>query len=308
MEGRDYYAVLGVSRDASIEEIRKAYRALARKLHPDVNKTPDAQKRFTEVQDAYDVLSDPEKRRQYDLFGAAGPGASARTAQGSPQASGFDFDDLGSMFDAFFGGRTETPFGQTSGRRASRRTRPVTVEQDVHISFDTMARGGEHPLTIERQGVTHRIDLVIPRGVAQGARLRVKPRTPGDPEVVVTVHVGGHPIFRRTDPKGLDLEFDLPLSITEATLGASISVPTLGESLVLTVPPGTSSGRKLRLRGRGLTNAEGRSGDLFATVRIVPPDPDTLTEDQRQALERLARGLKSPRQGKPWDERHGVTP
>ncbi len=306
MEGRDYYSILGVQRGASAEEIRKAYRALARQYHPDVNTTPDAQRRFTEIQEAYDVLSDDERRREYDAYGRVGsaPGwkASGRAGAGANAGQGFDvdLDDLGSMFDAFFGARAGQPRPGPSARRAARPSRPATVEQDIHVTFDTMAGGGVHPLSLERAGTTQRLEIKIPKGVPEGTKLRVRPGSPNEAEVVVTVHVGQHPHFRRVDPKGLDLELDLPLNIAEAALGAAVAVPTLEDRVEVTVPPGTASGKKLRLRGKGLSDEQGRAGDLYAVVRIVPPDPEALSAAQRKALESLARDLPSPRQGKPW--------
>lgn len=298
MEDRDYYEILGVPRTASQDDIRKAYRVLARKLHPDVNKSPDAQRKFTQIQEAYDTLSDENKRRQYDTYGKQAVGGSTHTYR-PPEEADFDLSDLGSMFESFFGARVGGP-GRTAGARRATRRRPDPVEVETQIGFMTMAKGGTHPLTLDVRGRTRSIDLSIPKGISEGTRLRIKASTPDEPDVLVTVRIGGHPLFRRVEPASLDLEFDLPLSLTEAALGATVTVPTLTERGELGIPPGTPSGRRLRLRGRGLENAKGERGDLYAVIRVVPPPADTLTSEQRQLLSQLALTLPSPRQGPPW--------
>lgn len=339
MPQRDYYEVLGVARTASVEEIRKAYRKLARQYHPDVNKAPDAQKKFTEVQEAYDVLSDPEKRKMYDLGGdeafraAGGPGRSPHytwSNVGGTRGGEVDVDleDLGSMFEAFFGGRRGGagptgfgdvgPFGTgTTGRRgkagrARSRTeageaRTPATEHEIAVSFLTAAMGGEERLRLVQNGKTKTIDVTIPRGINDGARLRVKGAGGGgDGDLILAVRVGQHPIFRRSEfpnqpANGLDLYLDLPLSIAEATLGATVSIPTLQAKVELTIPPGTASGRKLRLRGKGIESGrgDGKCGDLYAIVKIVPPDGTELTEDERAALMRIA--AKGPRIRASWE-------
>ncbi|MCC6284804.1 MAG: DnaJ domain-containing protein [Phycisphaerales bacterium] len=297
----DFYSILGVSRSATADEIRAAYRNLARKLHPDVNKSSDAEARFKQVQEAYDVLSDEGKRAQYDRFGrvgAAPPGSSGRPRT-TPD---MDLDDLGEMFSAFFGG---TPsggpgFGGKRAKSARGRARPKAEPVDLHITFLTMAKGGPQPLSIETPSGLRRIEVMIPKGVADGALLRVRGDGWGDGDTTVRVRVGAHPAFRRTSPTGLDLELDLPLTLAEAALGAGVQIDTLSGMVELVVPPGTSSGRRLRLRGRGLEDAQGRTGDLLAQVRIVAPE--RLTEQQRALFERLGPLLPTPRRGEPWRE------
>ena len=301
MAQRDYYDILGVPRTATPDEIRRAYRDLARKLHPDVNKAPDAQARFTEIQDAYDILSDEEKRRLYDRVGKAGPEGQFRQ-----QPSDFDLDDLGSIFDTFFGGQRSDPFSRKpQGPGARPRREPLRHE--ITVSFMTAVRGGTHRVQLTADGASRTIGVHIPKGVADGAKLRVRAGSPGtdlERDVVLTVRAGAHPVFRRVSAQGggLDLEFDLPVTIVEATLGAKVSAPTLDGSVEVSVPPGTASGRKLRLKGRGIENEQGERGDLFGVVRIVPPHPDALSDEERRILGELGRTLASPRQGDPWRE------
>lgn len=297
MAQRDYYDILGVPRTATADEIRRAYRDLARKLHPDVNKAPDAQARFTEIQDAYDVLSDDEKRRLYDRVGRAGPEGQFR----QPQPD-FDLDDLGSIFDTFFGGQRSDPFSRKPGGPGAR-PRREPLRHEITVSFMTAVRGGTHRVQLTADGTSRTIGVHIPKGVADGAKLRVRAGSPGtdlERDVVLTVRTGAHPVFRRVSPSGLDLEFDLPVTIVEATLGAKVEAPTLDGSVEVGVPPGTASGRKLRLKGRGIENDQGERGDLYGVVRIVPPHPDALSDEERRILGELGRTLSSPRQGDPW--------
>lgn len=299
MAKRDYYDILGVARSASADQIKSAYRALARKLHPDVNKASDAAAKFAEVQEAYDVLSDPAKRRHYDQRGHAPPESAGqhyswsnvgREGVGTPMGA----EDLSEMFEALFGGG-----GQRTRARKSRaaRAEPPSTEVDLPITFLTAAKGGTESIRLERDGQTQTVEVRVPAGVRQGAKIRA--RGP-DGDLLLTVRIGQHPIFRRTEGKsdeqeGLDLYLDLPLTMAEATLGARVLVPTLENPVELLVPAGTSSGRKLRLRSRGISDASGATGDLFAIARIVAPQADSLSPSERDMLERLSARAGSPR-------------
>ncbi len=345
MADRDFYEVLGVSRSASADEIKSAYRKLARKYHPDVNKDPGAQAQFTEVQEAYDVLSDQDKRRLYDRVGRAGYAAAASagaqggwaggggggagphfrwstTGGGGGGGRGFDFDadDLQSMFETFFGNRGAGPFGGRAthgprGRATRRPTKGRDATAEVRIAFDTAVKGGKQTLRVTTSdGRGKSIEVTIPAGIADGAKLRVRGEGEGGSgggagDLILTVRVEAHPVWRRGRPdgkgaegggvEGLDLTLDLPLTIAEATLGASVPVPTPEGSVALTVPPGTSSGARLRLRGRGI-KAHGQTGDLYAVAKIVAPKPDDLNDADRAAIEALGERLASPRQGVGW--------
>jgi curved DNA-binding protein len=306
MSEKDLYSTLGVSRTASQDEIKKAYRALARRLHPDVNKAANAATEFAKVQEAYDVLSDEKKKRYYDQFGVA-PGSAASEAGAGPHAGphagahagwspggfggqnvrveGMDLDpeEIGSMFESFFGRGGSDPFARgpfagsrPSGRAsaAQRARSPEPVEHEVLISFMTAATGGKEDVRLVTDDKPRTIEVNIPAGVRDGQQLRVR-KGAGDRDVVITVKVGEHPRFRRGD--GNDLLVDLPLNLAEASLGATVPVPTLGGEVELTIPPGTSSGAKLRLRGKGIEPVSGTPGDLYAVIKVVTPKPATLS-------------------------------
>jgi DnaJ-class molecular chaperone len=320
---RDYYEVLGVSRDASAEEIRKAYRRLARRYHPDVNKDSDAAQRFAEITEAYDVLNDPERRKTYDQFGHAGVGAGAASAGEGPFRPGgyggwsgrsggfrpgtspFEAGDLGSIFEEMFSARGGSPFAG-SGTRQAPPVRGRNLEHKLTISFLTAARGGKESLRLTVPGAssTQTVDVTIPPGIDTGAKLRVKgkgqPGSRGAPpgDLILTIEVGAHPLFRRD---GLDLLVDVPITLAEAGLGATVSVPLLDGTAQIKVPPGASSGRKLRIKGKGITDAKGRSGDFLAVIQISAPAE--LSSRGRELLEELAGELKNPRESGPWSAR-----
>lgn len=331
MASRDYYDILGVSKKASADEIRNAYRKLVRQLHPDVNKAPDAQKKFTEVQNAYDTLSDDKKRGIYDLHG---PGAfetgsaqeAAARAQGGPHYSwqnvgggrggpvnmnGMDFDseDISSIFESVFGGGAGgVPRGGTGGpKKRGRKTRAheprEAVERELDVDFMSAATGGSQTLRISSGGAVRTVEVTIPAGIETGRQLRMRGGSGGgdDPDILLLVKVLGHKWFRRGEfehtGKGLDLYVEVPISIAEATLGASVSVPTLTDHVEVAIPPGTPSGRRLRLRGLGIRDAGGRQGDLYAIVKIVPPLGATLTPTEADQLRAIAEKAGPQR---PW--------
>lgn len=320
MSEKDLYNVLGVARTATSDELKKAYRKLARQYHPDVNKAPDAGAKFTEVQEAYDVLSDEKKRRYYDQFGVV-PGSAAAEAgsagQGprTPWGSGqrvradqvdMDADELGSMFETFFGGgRSRDPFGggpfagagaggggrTASGgsarSRAQRAPEPEPLEHELFLTFLGAARGGTEELKLNLEGKSRTIEINIPAGVRDGQQLRMR-KGAGDRDLVLNIRVGGHPLFRREE--GNDLSLDLNLTISEAILGATVSVPTLDGEVELRVPPGASSGAKLRLRGKGIQPAKAEAGDLYAVIRVLVPKPELLSESEKETIREI--GLK----------------
>ncbi|MCA9062115.1 MAG: J domain-containing protein [Planctomycetaceae bacterium] len=281
MAQRDYYEVLGVSRTASQDEIRKAYKKLARKFHPDVQPDdPNAQQKFSEITEAYDVLSDEQKRRQYDQFGhafqGAGGGGNPFQGFGGGQAE-FDLNDiLGGVFGGGFQGQ---PFGGAGGR--GRRSQPRAqkgqdLRTEITVPFHLSVHGGEHDLTLTTSGKSERIGVRIPAGIHDGATIRLAgqghPGQFGGPagDVLLTVRVAPHPWFRR-DGKNITLE--VPVTPAEAVLGARIDVPTVFDGdVVLSIPEGTSSGTKLRLRGKGLRDPKGGDpGDQLVVVKVVVP-------------------------------------
>jgi DnaJ-class molecular chaperone len=333
---RDYYEVLGVERGASKEQIRKAYRKLARQLHPDVNKASDAAKKFGEVQEANDVLSDDEKRKAYDQFGHAGVGAggfggaggggprggrTGRTVWTTGDAQDFGGEDLSDVFEQMFGGRAQGPgagpggagpggFGGFGGRTRARAQpqRGQDIEHGITVSFLTAALGGTEQLRFGMDGSTETISVKIPAGIETGAKLRVRGKgQPGSAggsggDIILTVQVGEHPYFRR---EGLDVLVDVPINIAEAVLGAKVEVPLLPvdgktPTVQIKVPPHTSSGARLRVKGKGIKDAKGRTGDFFAVVLIAAPRADELNLEDLKAIEKLSEHLQNPRESAPW--------
>lgn len=323
MAKRDYYEVLGVPRSAGADEIKKAHRRLVRQYHPDVNKNNTAAtEKFKEIQEAYDVLSDAEKRKQYDQFGHAGPpppgmgdaweafrrgpggggGSRTRTWDSGGGVSVEDFD-FGDLFEQFFGGAGGPggapgggpggghPFGRGAGRpggRTAEAPRGADIEYPVTLSFEDAARGRTLPLQIRRGGKVESIEIKIPAGVKDGSRVRIKGKGDRGPtgqhgDLYIIVHVQPHPYYRR---ESLDVVLELPVSLYEAMLGTKATVPTLDGPVTLTVPPGTSSGAKLRIKGRGIERGS-EKGDQHVVIRVVVPRD--LDDDDRALIDKLQR-------------------
>ncbi|MGB9689821.1 DnaJ C-terminal domain-containing protein [Thermogutta sp.] len=332
---RDYYKILGVPRNATDEEIRKAYRQLARKYHPDLNPNDkNAKEKFQEVQEAFEVLSDPQKREMYDRYGAsfqyAGAGAGARPGAGrggftqtGPGEFTFFFGDdfdLGRFFEEryqdFPGGRGGMGgfedlfqhFRRAAGRGKTAETtgaglRGQDVESDVTIPFTMAVEGGEVAINVRRpDGRTETLSVKIPAGIEDGKRIRLRGQgapgpfggEPGD--LYLTVHVAPHPHFER---KGKDLYVKLPVTIPEALFGAKVDVPTPHGTISLRIPPGTASGKKLRVSGYGVRPVGEPAGDLYVEVLIVPPPH--VPENLKESLQRLQEAYTSNvRAGVAW--------
>ena len=320
MPDRDYYEVLGVARDASADAIKKAYRKAARKYHPDVNPgDKTAEKNFKEVQQAYDVLSDQEKRALYDRYGAAGfegiaaagPRASASewsSRFGEPGAETVDFSEFFGSFGQGHGGEGgggagifEDLIGRMRGGRAARPRAGQDVEAHLTIPFLTAVQGGETTVELQRgDGKRESLVVKIPPGVDSGSKLRLKGRGEPGPkgapagDLTIVLSVTPHPYFQRD---GRDLLVEVPLSISEALLGASIEVPSLNGMKTMKIPPGASSGQKMRLRGQGVPASGGKpEGDLFVVVKIAVPK--NLDEESRDLIAKFAeRNPQRPREG-----------
>lgn len=318
MAKRDYYEVLGVAKSAPADEIKRQYRKLARQYHPDVNKEPKAAEKFAEVQEAYDVLSEEGKRKKYDQFGHAAPGAGGvgpdmyeqfRRAQqgGGHGPGGMRPEDLegefggqfGDIFGQLFGGGG--PFGRGGGRRRhpAAPDKGQDLEHPVTLTFEQAARGSTLPLRIDIGGHVETIDVKIPAGVKDGSRVRVKGKgdrsgtTPGD--LFIVVSVTPHRFFKRD---GLDILLDLPISLYEALLGTRVEVPTLDGPVTLTIPPGTSSGNKLRIKGRGVKRAA-EVGDQFCVVKVIVPK--NLTDEEQAFVHEMQKQHPlSPREDVGW--------
>jgi curved DNA-binding protein len=310
---KDLYAVLGVARDADEATIRKAYRKLARRHHPDVNPGDKAaEEKFKQITHAYDVLSDAEKRRNYDEFGdlSLQGGFDAEKARRAREAFSSRFARGGAPgFEGFEGagderetGGLDDLFADLFSRRGwgdlRRERRGADLEAELELDFVDAARGGEHRLSIARPTADgslrqESVTVRIPPGVADGGRIRLRGKgaegrggaPPGD--LFARIRVRPHRFFRR---EGRDLYLDLPVTVGEATLGAKVEVPTLEGRVTLTIPPGTDSGAKLRLRGKGVPDPSGGApGDLYVILQIrVPRGLGPEAAKKLRELERFA--------------------
>ena len=318
MSKRDYYDILGVSKGADGPTIRNAHRKLVRKLHPDVNKEPDAAERFSEVQEAYDVLSDESKRANYDRYGHAGvngPGGSGPQPGAGAGWGDVDPETFESIFGDFFRGQAASGggggfdfSGGGGGRtRAQPPRRGADLEHDITVSFLVAAKGGTETIRVtDATGDVQSIEVKIPPGIANGATLRVRGKggsgsgggSPGD--IRLRIHIADHPWYRRD---GLDLLMPVPITIAEAAQGVSVDLPLLVGSVSLRVPPGTGSGAKLRVAGKGISNSQGVSGDFFAIISIV--GPKDLSEDDLKRMAEVGESLPDPRASLPWRDMIG---
>ena len=265
---KNFYATLGVSQNASIEDIKKAYKKLARENHPDLNPGDlEAEKKFKEVSEAHSVLGDERKKQEYDQIRTMGA-----SGFGGFTSQGFTVDDFGDIFenlgDIFgFGGRRK---GQT-------------YQTNINISFNEAASGIEVVLPLEES-----IKVKVPAGVDNGSVIRLRGRGgPGaagapDGDLLVQVSVEPHKFFKRSN---MDLILEVPLLFTEAALGASIKIPTLSKSVTLKIPSGTPSGKTFKIRGEGITPQGRRSGDLYVKVFIIPPT--NLSRSAKKHLEKF---------------------
>ena len=313
-DGGDFYAILGIARDAKPEDIQRAYRKLARTYHPDINKDPAAEERFKEISEAYDVLSDPDTRKRYDTFGpdfrqvpegvdpatwrrgqAGGrrPTGARSRAAGGPEGtwyttSGFGDDDIGIDIDDLLGGM----FGAGGGRRRGGWGPIAGADQEVQLELtvEEAYAGGRRSFALQGPDGERQLEVNIPAGVVDGQRIRLSGQggrgTEGAKagDLYFVVRLLPHPRYR---VEGRNITVSLPLAPWEAALGASVAVDTPGGEAKVRVPAGSSTGRRLRLKGRGMPNPKGIPGDLYAEVAIMVPKEVTAAE--RRLFEELSR-------------------
>ena len=317
MQYRDYYEILGVSRGADADEVKRAYRKLARKYHPDVNKEPGAEDRFKQISEAYEVLRDDDKRARYDRLGAnwkagqdvsGAPGFEQGFGAGTGAGDGFrdvrvDFGggDFSDLFEGLFGRRGRQGWGPSAGGGAGAGANGFSMpgadhEAVLDLTLEEAAAGGKRRISLDNG---RDFEVTIPRGVRDGQRIRLAGQgsagVGGGPsgDLFLRVRLKLHPRFR---VDGRDLYVDLPVAPWEAALGAEVPVTTLSGSARVRVPAGSSSGRRLRLRGEGLPNANGPAGNLYAVLAIHVPK--RLTKDERELFQQLADVSKfDPRRG-----------
>jgi curved DNA-binding protein len=280
MQFKDYYDTLGVSRGAPAEEIKRAYRKLARKYHPDVSKEKNAEAKFKDLQEAYEVLKDPEKRASYDQLGRDyRPGQQFRPPPDWEQHFGRSgshrFSDLNGFSDFF-----SSLFGNAAGNaHAAAEEEAGTLEITVEEAFS----GTRRRVTLMEVGRPRQVDVQVPPGIGDGQSLRIGGA--GRPALKFRIKVRSHALYAVS---GKDVQIELPLAPWEAALGTKVAVPTLGGTVELTIPPGAQSGQKLRLRGRGMPASP--NGDQFVVIKLVAPPGDT--REAREAYERMRRDFK----------------
>ena len=330
MEYRDYYETLGVPRTASADDIKKAYRRLARKFHPDVSKEKDAEAKFKQVQEAYEVLKDPEKRAAYDQLGSNwkagqdfrpppdfGGGFEFRGRPAGGGGGGAGYDSFSDFFSSLFGGGApggnpfeQAPFGSGPGSAGGGRRRAPVKGRDHHaridIDLEEAFRGGNRTFELKRPQVDsdgllqmrkHTVKVTIPPGITEGQQLRLAGQGEESPhggesgDLFLEVHIRPHDRF---EVDGKNVTTTVPLAPWEAALGATVPVPTLGGEVEMRIPAGAQSGQKLRLRGRGLPGTP--PGDQFAELKVVLPPADS--PKARELYEQMKRDL-------PFDPRAG---
>lgn len=315
MEYRDYYSTLGVPKDATPSDIQKAYRKLARKYHPDVNRSPEAETKFKEINEAHEVLKDREKRAKYDQFGSAWKQAQSTgspppgfediftvfTSGGGPRQEGFGFGSQGfsSFFDMLFGsgigggGASHDPrVTWTTSGAGGAPSRGADHEATITLGLEEAAKGGQRELTLTdpTTGQRRTLRVTIPRGIRPGQRIRLAGQgglAGGGQErgdLYLSVQLLPDSRFRLD---GNDLHTTLPVAPWEAALGGKAQLDTLAGPVAIKIPSGSSSGRKIRLRGKGYPIAKGGAGDLLAEIRIQVPE--RLTEKEQELFEELAR-------------------
>ena len=290
MKYKDYYQILGVARDAAKEDIKKAYRRLARKFHPDVSKEAGAEEKFKDVNEAHEVLSDPEKRAAYDQLGTAyRPGQDFRPppgwAGGRGDFAGADFSDL---FSQLFGGRKHAGGGRRPGSQGAGALPGQDVEAGLTLSLEEAFHGVEKHLSLSTQDGSRDVKLRVPAGALAGKRLRVPGKGQRSPlggaagDLYLVIQIAPHARYRLEQR---DLYLDTPIAPWEAALGTAITVPTLNGNVRVKVPAGSRSGQKLRLSGRGMPGADG-AGNFYVQLQVVLPA--TLSAAEQELYEQLA--------------------
>jgi curved DNA-binding protein len=317
----DYYKTLGVGKKASQDEIQKSYRKLARKYHPDINKDPDTEGKFKEINEAYEVLKDPEKRQKYDQFGSAWKQAQRTGAPppgfedifsqfgfGGPGGQGrsvrFDFGDLGgqggagaggggfsSFFDTLFGGAQSAPAGWSAQPQPSQGSRDY--ETKISLSIEEAGRGGKRQITVTdpATGKQRTLRVSIPKGIRPGQKIRLAGQGGSGAggarakrgDLYLTVEILPHPDFRLENS---NLHTVIPVTPWEAALGGQATIRTLDGDVTVKIPAGSSSGRKVRMRGKGFPGKSGANGDLLGEIKIMVPTE--LADRDRELFEKLA--------------------
>lgn len=301
MEFQDYYQILGVERNVSAEELSKSYKRLARKYHPDLNKEKNAEKKFKELNEAYEVLKDPATRQRYDQLGsryAHGSNFQAPPGWGNFGGGGVNFGGGGGFsdfFETFFSGigrktrkaghsvNFDDVFNQSPGAAPARGR---DVQSKVTVELEDIHHGRKRTISLNAPSGPRRYDVTIPQWVRNGEKIRLRGQGEAGPQgggdLLLTIVIAPHPLFRLEND---DLVYVLEISPWDAALGARLPIPTLDGEVNLTLPPGQSSGQRLRLKAKGLPQKGGKRGDLYAELKIVIPND--LSDEQKRLFEEL---------------------
>ena len=284
MQYKDYYKILGVSRDASTDEIRKAYRKLAKQYHPDVNKEAGAEEKYKEINEAYEVLKDKDKREKYDTLGMNWQAGQDFTPPPGYQRVEFN-GDMGGFSDFF-----QTLFGNAGGSfggfsdifSGARQQRPMRRDSEANLTLtlEQVINGGTYTLNIGKKTLSVR----LPKGITEGSQIKLPGKSEGGGDIYVNIHLEKNANF---EVKDYDLTKEIKVPVYDAVLGKKIHVETLEGSVMMTMPPGIQDGQKLRLRGKGLPKRDGTTGDMFVKVKVEIPRH--LSTKQKELWEEIAK-------------------
>lgn len=283
---KDYYKILGVSKDASTDEIRKAYRKLAKQYHPDINKEAGAEEKYKEINEAYEVLKDPDKRQKYDTLGSNWKAGQDFTPPPGWQRVDFggDMGGFSDFFQMFFGGGSG--FGGVGDMFRGTYHQPVKrdTEAELTLSLEDAIKGGKHSLIFEGTSGRRNINVILPKGITEGSKITLKGKSDTGGDIIVKIHIAPHEIYTVKD---YDITREVKVPVYRAVLGGHIQVETLDGKGNVLMPPGIQDGQKLKLRGKGLPRRDGTNGDMFVKVRI--DIPRHLTQKQKELWEELAK-------------------
>ena len=289
MQYKDYYKILGVSRDASNDDIKKAYRKLAKQYHPDINKEAGAEEKYKEINEAYEVLKDPDKRKKYDTLGMNWQSGQDFTPPPGWQHVDFGGTDMGGFSDFFktifggghgsFGGFQDI-FGGSNFQSPAKRDAEVSVD----LELENIIEGRVYNLAFNGQHGKRNIMVKLPKGVTEGTQMRLPGKGDGGGDIYVNIHVVPHKIFQID---GYDLIREVNVKVWDAVLGKDLPVGTLNGEVMIKMPPGLQDGQKLRIRGKGLPKRDGTNGDLYVKIKIEIPR--VLSSKQKDLWQELAK-------------------
>ena len=289
---KDYYQILGVSREASPDEIKKAYRKLAKQYHPDVSKEKNAEEKYKEINEAYEVLKDPDKRKKYDTLGMNWQGGQDFTPPPGWQRVDFGGSDMGGFSDFFktiFGGGNHGSFGGFQDIFGGSNFHQSPVKRDTEVSvtlgLEDIIKGGVHNFAFSGQNGKKNIKVNLPKGITEGSQIRLPGKADGGGDIYVNIHAAPHKIF---EIEGYDLTREIKVKVWDAVLGKDLAVGTLDGEVMIKMPPGLQDGQKLRIRGKGIPKRDGTNGDLYVKIKIeIPRVLNAKQKDLWQGLAEL---------------------